>query len=276
LNGGVQYRLRMRKHYALAPLLAVILAACATTRTAPVDLTNADVVDLTYAFDEHTLYWPNSPSGFELKRLSYGPAAGGYFYSANAFSAPEHGGTHLDAPIHFSEHGRSVDQIPVGQLIAPAVVIDVTAKAAANPDYRLGVDDVNAWESRNGAIPRGAIVLLRTGWGKRYGDRKSYFGDDTPGATNHLHFPSFGAEAVRMLIKERHAGAIGIDTASIDYGESNDFIVHQIANGEGVAGLENVANLDRLPERGAWVIALPMKIANGSGAPLRIVALVPR
>jgi len=272
----VQYRLPMRNRYALAPFFAIALAACATTRPAPVDLAHTEVVDLTYAFDEHTLYWPSSPSGFELKRLAYGPAPGGYFYSANAFSAPEHGGTHLDAPVHFSEHGKPVDQIPAEQLIAPAVVIDVTAKTATNPDYLLSVDDVKAWESRNGTIPRGAIVLLRTGWGKRYGNRKAYFGDDTPGATDHLHFPSFGAEAVRLLITQRRVGAIGIDTASIDYGESHDFIVHQIANSEGVPGLENVANLDRLPERGAWVIALPMKIAGGSGAPLRIVALVPR
>jgi len=272
--GRLYYASAMR--LALLPL-ALLLAACATTASRPLlDLEHADVVDLTYAFDEHTLYWPNSPSAFELKKLAYGPTAGGYFYSANAFSAPEHGGTHLDAPIHFAEHGRPVDQIPAGQLIAPAVVIDVTAKAAANPDYRLGTDDIRAWEAKNGAIPRGAIVLLRTGWGSRYGKRKAYFGDDTPGATDNLHFPSYGADAVRLLIDDRHAGAIGIDTASIDYGESHDFIVHQIANGAGVPGLENVANLERLPERGAWVIALPMKIAGGSGAPLRIVALVPR
>lgn len=255
---------------------ALFAAACASTapRTS-IDLSRAEVVDLTYAFDEHTLYWPNSPSSFEMKRLAYGPTPGGYFYSANAFSAPEHGGTHLDAPIHFAEHGRTLDAIPPRQLMAPAAVIDISAKAAADPDYRLTAADVAGWERAHGRIEPGTIVLLRTGWGARYGNRKAYFGDDTPGATDRLHFPSYGAEAARVLVNERRVGAIGLDTASIDYGQSKDFIVHQIANGANVPGLENVANLDRLPPRGAYVIALPMKIAGGSGGPLRIVALLP-
>jgi len=256
---------------------AFLLAACASTapRNA-IDLAHGDVVDLTYAFDEHTLYWPNSPSSFELKRLAYGPTPGGYFYSSNAFSAPEHGGTHIDAPIHFSEHGRTLDAIPPRQLMAPAVVLDITSKTASDPDYRLTADDVREWERAHGRIDDGAIVLLRTGWGARYGNRKAYFGDDAPGATDHLHFPSYGADAARLLVNERHAGAIGVDTASIDYGQSKDFIVHQIANGANVPGLENIANLDRLPPRGAWAIALPMKIAGGSGGPLRIVAILPK
>lgn len=263
---------------ALAITAAALLTACATTTTttqAP-DLAHAEVVDLTYAFDEHTLYWPNSPGGFELKQLAHGPTPGGYFYSANSFTAPEHGGTHLDAPIHFSEHGLTIDQLPPRQLIAPAVVIDITSKTAGDADYRLTADDVREWERANGAIAPGTIVLLRTGWGSRYGNRKAYFGDDTPGATDHLHFPSFGADAARLLVNDRRAGAIGLDTASIDYGQSKDFIVHQIANGANVPGLENLANLDRLPARGAWVIALPMKIGGGSGGPLRAVALLPR
>lgn len=257
-------------------LAALLLAACASTAPqSAIDLSHADVVDLTYAFDEHTLYWPSSPSAFELKRLAYGPTPGGYFYASNAFSAPEHGGTHLDAPIHFSEHGRTLDAIPPKQLMAPAVVLDITSKTAADPDYRLSAEDVQEWERAHGRIEEGAIVLLRTGWGSRYGNRKAYFGDDTPGATDKLHFPSYGAAAARLLVNERHAGAIGVDTASIDYGQSRDFIVHQIANGANVPGLENIANLDRLPPRGAYVIALPMKIAGGSGGPLRIVAILP-
>jgi len=262
--------------FRLASILCLIVAATfAAAQTSP-DLKSSDVIDLTYAFDEHTLYWPNSPSAFELKRLAFGPSAGGYFYASNSFCAPEHGGTHLDAPIHFSEHGRTIDQIPPRQLIAPAIVIDVTKKTSADADYRLTVDDVKTWEKRNGRIPDGAIVLLRTGWSSRYGNRKAYFGDDTPGATDKLHFPSFGADAAKLLVNERHAGAIGLDTASIDYGPSKDFIVHQIAMGANVPGLENLANLDKLPERGAWVIALPMKIGGGSGGPLRAVALIPR
>lgn len=257
----------------LAAIVLLALSAVAATTKAP-DLATADVVDLTYAFDEHTLYWPNSPISFELKKQAYGVTPGGYFYASNTFCAPEHGGTHLDAPIHFSATGRTIDQIPPRQLIGPAVVIDVTKKTAADRDYRLTLDDIKAWEARNGTIPAGSIAILRTGWGKYYGDRKAYFGDDTPGATDKLHFPSFSAEAAKFLVEQRHVGAIGLDTPSIDYGPSKDFIVHQIAMGAQVPGLENLANLEKLPEKGAWIIALPMKIGGGSGGPLRVVALL--
>jgi kynurenine formamidase len=240
------------------------------------DLRTAAIVDLTHPFDEKTLYWPTSPSGFELKRLAYGETSGGWFYSSYSFCAPEHGGTHLDAPIHFARSGRTADQIPARQLIAPAAVIDVARQAEKDPDYRLTAADVRAWESRHGTVPAGAIVLLRTGWGKRWPDRKRYFGDDTPNDATRLHFPSYGKEAAELLVRGRRVGALGVDTASIDAGASTDFIVHQVALGAQVPGLENVANLEQVPESGAWVIALPMKIAGGSGGPIRIVAVVPK
>jgi len=258
-------------------VLLALIALCACTTSHPlIDTRNAQLVDLSWSFDEHTLYWPTSPSAFEHKELAYGPTPGGYFYSSYSICTPEHGGTHLDAPIHFAAKGLTSDAIPLEQLIAPVVVIDVAGKAAANADYRLTADDVKTWEARNGAIGAGTIVLLRTGWGKRWPDRKAYFGDDTPGATDKLHFPSFSEESARLLVTERHVAAIGVDTASIDYGPSTDFIVHRVALGANVPGLENVANLERLPARGAWLMALPMKIAGGSGGPVRIVALVPR
>jgi kynurenine formamidase len=267
----LRYHPRMRKPLLL--LLALLAGACASR---PLIDPNATLVDLTYAYDENTLYWPTSPSRFELKQLAYGPTPGGWFYSSYAICTPEHGGTHLDAPIHFSATGRTTEQIPLSQLVAPVVVIDVADRAAANADYRLTAGDVRAWESRHGTIAAGTIVLLRTGWGKRWPNRKEYFGDDTPGAVDRLHFPSYGEEAARLLVTGRRVAAIGVDTASIDYGQSKDFIVHQVANGANVPGLENVANLEALPARGAWLMALPMKIAGGSGGPVRIVALVPR
>ena len=256
----------------LPALVLLALGACASATR--FDLGDSELVDLTWAFDERTLYWPTSPSSFEMKQLAYGPTPGGWFYASNAVCTPEHGGTHLDAPIHFAEGKRTADQIPLQQLLAPAVVIDVAAKAAADADYRLTAADVRAWESQHGAIGAGTIVLLRTGWGARWPDRKQYFGDDTPGAVDNLHFPSYGEDAARLLVTDRRVAAIGVDTASIDYGQSKDFIVHRIANGADVPGFENVANLERLPPRGAFVIALPMKIAGGSGGPLRIVAAV--
>jgi kynurenine formamidase len=259
----------------LAVLLFPAASQAAEAKRPPIDLSGVRVVDLTHSYDENTLYWPTSPTTFKLDRLSYGKTEGGYFYSSNAFCTPEHGGTHLDAPIHFAEGKRTADQIPPEQLIGPAVVVDVSAQAAADPDYRLTLQDIKTWEAKNGAVPQGSLFLLHTGWGQRWPDRKRYLGDDKPGDASNLHFPSYGAEAARYLVEQRKVGAIGVDTASIDHGPSKDFIVHQIANGANVPGLENIANLKQVPPTGAWVIALPMKIAGGSGGPVRIVALVP-
>ena len=259
------------------PLLAAPVRESKASRSSParLDLSRARVVDLTHVFDEKTIYWPNSPTTFQLTKLADGATEGGYYYRSNSFCAPEHGGTHLDAPSHFAREGFTADRIPLSKLVAPGVVLDVSKSAAADAEYRLSAADVRAWEKSHGAIPAGAIVLLRTGWSDRWPDRKRYLGDDTPGETSHLHFPSYGKEAAELLVRERRVAALGVDTASIDYGPSTDFIVHQVANGANVPGLENVANLEALPESGFWIVALPMKIAGGSGGPLRIIALLP-
>jgi kynurenine formamidase len=254
--------------------LTPVIVAAPPVPSVP-DLLTARVVDLTHAFDEQTLYWPTAPSGFKLERLHYGRTEAGFFYSAYSFCAPEHGGTHLDAPIHFAESGWTVDRVAVTRLVRPAVVVDVSAAAAADPDHRLTVEELTAWEARNGRIPEASIVLLRTGWSARWPDRKRYLGDDTPGDASRLHFPSYGKEAARVLVAERKVAALGVDTASIDHGPSKDFPVHQVAAAANVPGLENLAALDALPATGAWVIALPMKIGGGSGGPLRAIALVP-
>jgi kynurenine formamidase len=264
----------MRNRWIAAAFLVSAAAVGAASPGAP-DLATAKVVDLTHTFDKTTLYWPTSASAFELKPLADGQTPGGWFYRSNAFCTPEHGGTHLDAPSHFAKEGRSSDQIPVRQLIAPAAVLDVRAASSKDPDYRLTLEDVKAWEKKHGAIPAGAIVLLRTGWSTRWPDRRKYLGDDTPGDASKLHFPSYGKEAAEFLVRDRKVSAIGVDTASIDYGASKDFVVHVIANGANVSGLENLDHLEELPEWGAWVVALPMKIGGGSGGPLRIVALLP-
>jgi kynurenine formamidase len=253
-----------------------MLAVSVALDAAPLDLEGAVLVDLTYPFNEETVYWPTAPRDFELERLAYGPTEAGYFYAANALCTPEHGGTHLDAPIHFHENRRTVEDVPLSQLIGPAVVIDVQAKAAADRDYRLKADDVLDFERRHGRIEADSIVLLRTGWGKFWPDRKAYLGDDTPGDASRLSFPSYGADAARLLVEERQVAVLGVDTASIDYGRSTDFVVHRIAAAANVAGLENVANLEQLPPRGTTIIALPMKVEGGSGAPVRVVALVER
>ncbi len=240
------------------------------------DLARIDLVDLSHTFDETTIYWPTSPSSFEHEELAYGDTPAGFFYSSYALATPEHGGTHLDAPIHFARDKWTADEIPLDRLVATGIMIDVAARAADDADYRLTAEDVKAWEAEHGAVPEGAIVLLRTGWSERWPDKKNYLGDDTPDDASNLHFPSYGEDAARLLVEERKVAVLGVDTASIDYGPSTDFIVHQIANGANVAGLENLTHLDRLPARGFWVAALPMKVGRGSGGPLRAVALVER
>jgi kynurenine formamidase len=254
--------------------VAAFVAAAQNPRQRGLDPSASRIIDLTHASGKDTIYWPTAPTKFTLEQLAYGKTEGGWFYSSYSLCTPEHGGTHLDAPIHFSEGKRTADQIPLEQLIAPAVVIDVTAKAGGSRDYRLTPDDVTAFEKQHGRIASGTIVLLRTGWSRYWPTVKAYLGDDTPGDASKLSFPSFGAEAARLLVEDRHAGVLGVDTASIDYGRSTDFMVHRIAAAQNVVGLENLTNLDQVPATGATVIALPMKIAGGSGGPLRAVAIV--
>lgn len=259
----------------LAALLALVLLGTTPAIAQQIDLGASRLVDLTHPFNERTLFWPTSPTSFELEQLARGRTEGGYFYSANALSMPEHGGTHLDAPIHFAEGRHTAEQIPLDRLIGPAVVIDVSAQAARDPDYRLTRADVLAFEQAHGPIPAGSIVLLRTGWSRYWPDRRRYLGDDTPGDASRLHFPSYGADAARLLVEERGVGVLGADVASIDHGQSRDFMVHRIAAARNVPGLENLTNLEALPPTGAIVVALPMKIEGGSGGPLRAVAIVP-
>ena len=259
--------------FALFVVLCVALAA--TPRAQGLDITTANVVDLTHPLDSDTIYWPTDTQGFKLTPIFKGKTEGpeGYFYVAFRFCAPEHGGTHLDAPYHFAEGRKTTAEIPVKRLIGPAVVIDISAKAAKDRDYVLSVEDVTTWEAEHGKVPAGAIVLLRTGWSSRWPNRLAYLGDDTPGDASNLHFPSYGPAAARLLV-DRGATVLGVDTASIDNGPSRKFFVHRIAGAANVAGLENLTNLDKLPPTGSWVAALPMKIAGGSGAPARVVAFV--
>jgi len=233
------------------------------------------VVDLTYAFDANTVYWPTAEQ-FKLETDFEGMTDKGYFYSAYRYSAAEHGGTHLDSPVHFAKGQHTVDQIPLEQLMGAAIVVDVSDKAAANADYLVSVGDIENWEKRNGKIAPGTIVLLRTGYGKYYPDRKKYMGTDERGtaAVAKLHFPGLDPAAARWLTQNRAIKAIGLDTASIDYGQSTLFESHRILFEKNVPAFENVANLDQLPLKGFSVIALPMKIKGGSGGPLRIIAVL--
>lgn len=234
----------------------------------------SQLIDLTHAFSEESIYWVTAKE-FSLEEVAKGETDKGYFYSANNFSAAEHGGTHIDAPIHFARNGRSLDEIPLKQLIGQAVKIDVSDKAAANPNYLISVEDLKGWEKSNGPIPEAAIVLLQTGFGKYYPDKKKYLGTDQrgQGAVKDLHFPGLSPEAATWLMTNRKIKAVGIDTASIDYGQSQYFKTHVALMTQNIPAFENVANLDQLPAKGFRIIALPMKIKGGSGGPLRIIAI---
>jgi kynurenine formamidase len=233
-------------------------------------------IDLTHDFSSETIYWPTA-EGFTLETEFEGTTEKGYYYSSNRYDASEHGGTHLDAPVHFAEGRQTVDQIPLDKLIGTAVVVDVSKKALADPDYQVSIGDLKEWEAGHGAIPEGAIVLLNTGYGKYWPDRVKYMGTDKKGpeAVRELHFPGLHPEAAKWLTENRDINAVGLDTPSIDYGQSALFESHRILFKENIPAFENVANLDKLPAKGAFVIALPMKIKGGSGAPLRIIAAVP-
>lgn len=233
-------------------------------------------IDLSYDFSSETIYWVTAEP-FKRETVAEGRTEKGYYYSAYNYSAAEHGGTHIDAPVHFAENKQTVDQIPLEKLVAPAVKIDVSAKAAANRDYQISVEDFTSWEAQNGKIPDGSIVLLQTGFGKFWADKKSYLGTDRRGAeaVAELHFPGLQPEAADWLTKNRNINAIGIDTASIDFGQSQTFGSHVALMSQNIPAFENVANLDKIPVKGAQIFALPMKIKGGSGAPLRIIAFLP-
>ena len=256
-------------------LVFVLILAVPVVAQRPGAFPSGRFVDLTHAFDANSVYWPTAQP-FKLETDFEGMTEKGYFYSAYRYSAAEHGGTHLDSPVHFAKGRYTVDEVPLQQLMGAAIVIDVTAQCAANPDYLVSVADLQNWERRNGRIRPGTIVLLRTGFGKFYPDRKRYLGTEERGdqAVSKLHFPGLDPAAARWIIQNRSIKAIGLDTASIDYGQSTLFESHRILFEKNIPAFENVANLDQLPAKGFSVIALPMKIKGGSGGPLRIIAII--
>jgi kynurenine formamidase len=229
------------------------------------------VADLTHPLDDHSPYWPEGVTASPFHaRVVATIEHDGYF--ARALELPEHFGTHMDAPVHFDPQGASVDQIPVEKFLSAAIVVDVRAGASSNPDYRVTGSDLENWVKAHGPMPRGCLVLIRTGWASRWPSQKEYMNQDAQGV---LHFPGLSLEAARYLLDHALPVAIGIDTASIDYGPSKDFEVHHLTLGAGLYHLENLANLELLPPTGARVIALPLKLRGGSGSPARVLALVP-
>ena len=272
----------MRRILALSACLAAGFAS-ATFAGAFADDTPRDrasvsdrgLIDLSYPFNDETIYWPTARK-FKLTKVAEGETEGGYFYAANDFEAAEHGGTHLDAPVHFSREGDTADEIPLRRLVGKAIVVDVSKRALADPDYLISIADLRGWERRYGRISRRTIVLLHTGFGRYWPDAERYLGTAERGeqAVPKLHFPGLSEQAAAWLVDKRSVKAVGIDTASIDRGQSTEFLAHRTLGAANVPVFENVARSAQLPARGFSVVALPMKIEGGSGGPLRLMGML--
>ncbi len=227
------------------------------------------MIDLSHSFDAAPIHWPTL-QGFKLHEIVKGWQESGYYYESNSIELGEHTGTHMDAPIHFAEGKWSVHEIPLENLMGAGVVVDVSDQVAENRDYQIGVADLESWEAEHGRLPDRAMVLFRTGFGEYWPDPVKYMGTDLlgPEALPQLHFPGVGVDAARWLRDERSVEAVGIDTASLDYGQSDTCESHQEFFQGNIIGFENLANLDKLLPNGCTIIALPTKIKGGSGGPV--------
>ncbi len=257
-------------------MLSSIILATVFSQSVMAQATNAPrMIDLTHPFDEATIYWPTE-EGFKLLRGPAGVTEGGYYYAANRFVCAEHGGTHLDAPIHFFKSGQTVEQIPLDRLVGPGACIDVSQKCVADRDYQVTVEDFEKWETANSSSLDSRIVLIRTGFARYWPDREQYLGtaEKGKGALAKLRFPGLDPAAAEWLISRRRIRLVGIDTASIDHGQTNNYPTHQRLFRDNVPALENVALMDELPVEGFTVVALPMKIGGGSGAPCRVISIL--
>lgn len=268
------------RSFSCLPILAVFAtAACAPASQPPAQQASPAsaprYVDLTHDLSAEAIFWPTGET-FRLDKVADGVTEKGYYYASNNYSGNEHGGTHIDAPVHFAQGRWTVDQIPLDRLIGPAVVVDVSAQSAANADYQVAVADFTAWEHTHGTIESDAIVLIRTDFAKRWPDARAYLGTDEHGAeaVAKLHFPGLHPDAAKWLAEVRKAKAVGLDTASIDYGQSTLYESHRVLYDKNIPAFENLAALDQLPPRGAVVYALPIKIKGGSGGPLRAIAVL--
>ena len=265
-------------------VLTLALAACSSPAPAPPPASPATttafpagpLVDLSHAYEAQAIFWPTAEP-FRLDKVADGITPAGFYYASNNFFTSEHGGTHMDAPVHFAQGSHSADQVPLDRLVGPALVIDVTAASRQSADYQVTIADLQAWEQKNGPIESNAIVLIRTGFSQYWPDAARYLGtaERGPAAVPKLHFPGLHPDAAKWIVANRPIKAIGIDTASIDYGQSTLYESHRTLYAKNIPAFENLASLDQLPARGAFIAALPMKIKGGSGAPLRAIAFLP-
>ncbi|MDE3221082.1 MAG: cyclase family protein [Nitrospirota bacterium] len=257
-------------------VLATVGCVAGHPRSDQLALEHSRLIDLTHVLGAETIVWPTEHD-FRLIVQQEGETPGGYYYASNRLEMAEHGGTHIDAPIHFSRGGQTLDQIPIEHLVGAGIRIDVSAQCARDRDYRITIQDFEQWEATHERIPNRAIVLVDTGFARFWPSRQDYLGTELKGpeGVRALHFPGVHPEAAAWLARERQIKAVGIDTASIDYGQSTGFETHVALLSRNVPVFENLGDLRNLPGLGFEVIALPMKIAGGTGGPLRVIAVLP-
>ncbi|XP_055354209.1 isatin hydrolase-like [Paramacrobiotus metropolitanus] len=247
-----------------------------------VDFSSDRILDLSYTYDKNTVYWPHGKGydTFNLTMIAYNEAdPDKIFYRAGYYSTGEHGGTHIDTPAHLLRNGTDAENLEIQQLIGPAVVISIAEHIqAGHLDYALSPSDVSQWESQHGRIPDGAFVFLFADWGQRWPDRQRVFNVDDLSDYSHMRFPGFHPDAIQWLITQRDIRGVASDGPSVESSvdiASERMGTHILLAKHNRIGVENVANLHKVPATGATVILMPMKISNATGAPLRLFAVLP-
>ncbi len=252
--------------------LALAVTGCgskSTNRSGKGTIAYSRVVDLTHTIDPSIPLWPGDPH-VVFKVVATMKKDGYYLRS---FTIGEHSATHMNAPNSFiSGTTESITSYPVQQRVVPAVVIDIRDKAAANADYQLTKQDVEAWEAKHGKIAPGSFVILFTGWEDKWSDPKAFINQDSKGK---LHFPGFAGATTKWLLSDRQISGVGTDTHGVDPGLDTSYATNtQIAKAHKIA-IECMAHLDQLPPTGATLVLGPLQLQNGSGSPLSITAFVP-
>jgi kynurenine formamidase len=228
------------------------------------------IVDLTQPLHPEIPFWPGAGYGaFRYQRIN---TLERDRKAAGLFEMPEHMGTHVDAPSHFVDSPVSIDRLPVETLVRPAVVFDISAKVVTASGALLEESDIRSWEDRHGRVANGSVALVRSGWASRWSDPAAFRND----ADGVMRFPAVSAEAARLLVEGRGVVGIGVDTLSADNGEASNSPCHRVVHGAGGYILENLANLEQLPEYGAFVLIMPLPIVGGTGAPARVLAFCER
>jgi kynurenine formamidase len=263
---AVREALTRRGFFKGAAAAGFAATAVAPAQAAPVPRRFKRVLDLTHTMSPDFPTFFGVP-GVELQKQFDLKKDG---FNLNWWRIIEHAGTHIDAPIHFSEGGDTVERIPADTLVAPLAVVDVRSRAAQNPDYLLSRQDLADWEKKYRRLPNGCCVAMLSGWAQHVGDGAKYTG----ATAGTFHFPGFSPDAAEWLIKERSVVGIAVDTLSLDNGPSKDFRVHRLWLPAGRWGLENVANLDKVPAAGATLVVGAAKVKNATGGPARLIALI--